>query len=535
MGQGERAFYLGNGGNRSRFSSPDAEHTVAGKQMLLVGDSATRMQVWDAIRSLDVLASHPLVDSKRLASTGQSGGGTSTMFLCAADERLAAAVVCGGNTENFALADFNPPGSTDDGEQNFPGAGPLGWDRWDLLHPFAGKPLLITVSDKDYFGTYSPRYIDNGWAEFAKLKKMYGVLGASERLAWGGTALPHGLGYDTRLQVYSWLSRWLRGDARPVTEEPPGEPEPEATLFATASGSVVRSLGSETPFSLTRARTIARTPLDLAALLAIDRPPAINTALVLRSMPIGTAEVSAVEIPSAPGVSLPAWRYRPPRGTAVRGCIVLLQNAGRLTNWHQGGLFHELALAGHVVLVPDVRGSGDLTGELPRGSARHARDHDSEDAWAWASLVLGKPLLGQRVTDVLATLAAARHEHRRVWLCAQGKMTVPAQIAAALDPRVAGVYLAGGLVSFRSVVDTEAYQHAFANFVPGILVHTDLPEITRGIAPRPVVLAGAVDGAGNTMKPEVVRTLYGDAEHIQILPDAKWDAARIGEVAKPTA
>ena len=47
------------------------EHSRPGKQMLLVGDSATRMHAWDAVRSLDVLAStrssmpsvsHPLVN-----------------------------------------------------------------------------------------------------------------------------------------------------------------------------------------------------------------------------------------------------------------------------------------------------------------------------------------------------------------------------------------------------------------------------------------------------------------------------------------
>ena len=91
------------------------QHTRAGRQMLLKGDSSMRMQTWDAVRSLDYLAAHPLVDPRRLASTGQSGGGTNTMLLAAVDDRLAAAAVSCGNTENIASADFNPPGSTDDG------------------------------------------------------------------------------------------------------------------------------------------------------------------------------------------------------------------------------------------------------------------------------------------------------------------------------------------------------------------------------------------------------------------------------------
>src|ERR1051326_2931041 len=90
MGQGERTYYPGADG-RTRLRSADDEHTHPGKQMMLVGDTSSRFQVWDAVRSLDYLASRPEVDPKRLASTGQSGGATLTMMLACVDDRLAAA------------------------------------------------------------------------------------------------------------------------------------------------------------------------------------------------------------------------------------------------------------------------------------------------------------------------------------------------------------------------------------------------------------------------------------------------------------
>src|SRR4029079_3745852 len=121
----------------------------------------TQFQVWDAVRSLDYLAAHPQVDRTRLASTGQSGGGTLTMLLSAVDNRLKTAAVFSGNTENVACSNFLPPGSTDDAEQDFVGAGPLGFDRWYVFYPFAPKPLLISISDKDSFGTYSPNYVSD--------------------------------------------------------------------------------------------------------------------------------------------------------------------------------------------------------------------------------------------------------------------------------------------------------------------------------------------------------------------------------------
>lgn len=489
MGQGERTYYPRAGGTLTRLSSADDEHTLPGKQMLLVGDTATRMQVWDAVRSLDVLASHPSVDPKRLASTGQSGGGTVTMLLMAADDRLAAAAVSSGNTENFACADFNPPGSVDDAEQDFIGSGTAGFDRWDLMYPFAPRPLLIGVSDRDWFGTYSPQYASNGEEEFAKLRGVYGVLGAADKLQWSSTALPHALSHDVRLGIYNFFEKHLRNGDRTINAEPPVSPETEQTLYVGPTGNVVRDFGSMTPLRLAqdRLRRMRPSNVDVGKLLEIDKNRSA------RLMKVGSARaedgitIDALEIESDAGVHLPVWLYIPPSSGPDKSLLLLLEPQGRTARWREGDLYHRLAAAGHTVCAFDVRGIGDLAPEVGRGNPHYTRPHSEEDSYAWASLILGRPLLAQRVIDILAVAQAMSERRRRLVLAARDKMTIPALFAAALDPRIDKVYLARGLKSYASLLDQEEYVEPFANFLPGILAKTDLSFVSdartnRGIA-----------------------------------------------------
>jgi cephalosporin-C deacetylase-like acetyl esterase len=528
MGQGERIYYPDASGIRTSLPSVDDEHSVAGKQLLLVGDSASRMHLWDAVRSLDVLASHPLVDPERLATTGQSGGATVSMFLVAVDDRIAVSVVCSGNTENVACRDFIAPGSTDDAEQNFPGAGPAGWDRWDLFYPFAPKPMLVSVSDKDFFGTYSPNYISSGWEEFQKLRKVYEVLGHGDRLAWGGTPLPHGLSYDTRLLVYNWLGRWLKGGGAGITEEPPTKLEPDGTLWVSPKGSVVH--GGETPHSLCIKRPVRRGAGSLTDLLGVKMPGSAPRPRILKKVPSRDADIEALEILSEPGVYLPAWMFRPKRPDASKPMLVLLEPQGRLSRWHESELYLTLAGLGYTVCVPDLRGVGDSTPSFGRGAARHARDHNGEEEYAWSSLILGRPLLGQRVTDALAVLRAVRVPGTPLVLAAQGRMTVPALYAALMDSGVGGLYLSGGLGSFRSLIETEDYSYPFANFIPGIAGYMDLPEIIRTLAPRKVTLAGSLNAAGRALGVSMERKMFEEAAHVAILDRARWDAAAFSSI-----
>lgn len=206
---------------------------------------------------------------------------------------------------------------------------------------------------------------------------------------------------------------------------------------------------------------------------------------------------------------------------------MLLEPQGRNGRWGEDALCQQLAAAGRPVCAPDVRGIGDLSPEFPRHAPRHARPHQEEEHYAWASLMLGRPLLGQRVADLLAVAGslAARADlaGRPMVLAATGKMTVPALFAAALYPGIDALYLSAGLVSLRDIVETESYNHPFSNFLPDVLRTADLPQLAASLAPRRVRLAGVVGAAGERLPPERVRAAYALAGNVEILPEHKWD------------
>jgi dienelactone hydrolase len=60
---------------------------------LLLGQTMAGWRVWDAMRSIDYLATRAEVDASRVATLGASGGGTTSLLTAAVDQRVKAAVV----------------------------------------------------------------------------------------------------------------------------------------------------------------------------------------------------------------------------------------------------------------------------------------------------------------------------------------------------------------------------------------------------------------------------------------------------------
>jgi hypothetical protein len=108
-------------------------------------------------------------------------------------------------------------------------------------------------------------------------------------------------------------------------------------------------------------------------------------------------------------------------------------------------------------------------------------------------------------------------------------------LAGALENGIDRIYLAGGLCSYRSIVDTEMYRHSLADFIPGILAHTDLPEIAATLSPRRLVITGPVDAAAAALAPRDARAVYDSAlrqSNFELRDKAEWSAETLEEFCK---
>ncbi len=148
ISQGERLQYYNAATGRSELPWPSFEHSYAGAQVFLTGNTLANYFIWDGIRAVDYLLTRKEVDGNRIGITGRSGGGTQSAFIAAFDERIKAVA-----PENYITSFrrlFQSIGPQD-AEQNFFYGIQQGLDMADLLLVRAPKPVLIIATTQDMF------------------------------------------------------------------------------------------------------------------------------------------------------------------------------------------------------------------------------------------------------------------------------------------------------------------------------------------------------------------------------------------------
>jgi len=558
FGQGERYQYLDPQTGKPIYG-PTGEHDQAGRPMLLFGSTFAQYRAWDGVRGLDYLLSRPEVHPDKIGVTGQSGGGTMTMYLCALEPRIKVAVEVDGNSENLAGPSYAPPGAVADAEQNLIFSLPEGIDRGDLLLAFAPKPLLMIYTPIDRGATYSPTYIQGTKEVHHEVQAAYKLMGASEKAGLFATSLPHDYDFFSRRAAYGWFNRWLGKEAW-GTEEADFDEAAAGELDCTPTGQVLTSLGGRTVVQLSADRLKAIQPANPLGSTRSDamafRKRAQNTlkqllALPAKKTPLDSATLSShtrkgvhieeVVLHSDPSIRVTAWFLKPHQAKGPFPAILHVSEGSRNRAIEENGEMVDLVRKGFIVCSVDLRGLGFSLPNLPAAGPVFYHGNNNQEDYAWASFTLGKPVLGQRVWDCLRSLDYLESrpdvDRKRIYGLGENGAAVAMLLAAVLDDRLSSLMLDSTVATYRSMVESKTYSLTLPWFAYGILRHFDLPDAVGSLAPRACWLLNATNAVGQPWPETKLLAIYrhaleayrqsGAREGLQLLVQSDDERAKV--------
>jgi dienelactone hydrolase/pimeloyl-ACP methyl ester carboxylesterase len=526
IGQGERIQLLDPQG-KPALAGSTSEHTMAGVGALLVGQSTATYRIWDGIRSLDYLASRPEIDPSRLGCTGNSGGGTLTAYLMALDDRIAAAAPsCYITSLERLFATIGPQ----DAEQNITGQVAFGMEHADYVTLRAPRPTLICVGTRDYFD------IQGAWTTFREAKLLYGLLGHGERVDLFEYNDTHGFSKPRREAAMRWMRRWLLGrDDAPAEGDFPVFKDPE--LQCTRTGQVLEDFKGKSVFDLNaqrageldrkRAKSQAERNTgellkEVRRLIGFQPPPRDASgryAGATKTMGLGQVDlkrdgyiIRKLAFETEPGISVPALLFEPADKPAKRLPLVLyLHGAGKAADAGPGGPIEKLVRAGQRVLAVDLRGLGETAPGVPAAKRPSYFGTDSKEAFL--ALHLNRPLLGQRVQDVVLILLRMMEEAEvgdtiEFHVVGVGSAGPVALHAAALFAGITKVTLERSVLSWSLVARTPVSHNQLTNVVPGALEHYDLPELAATLAPKSLTIRSAVNAVNQPVTQAALEEAY---------------------------
>ncbi len=501
IGAGERAY-------RDPEKGPITYHgRQLGYGILPSGKTLAGLQIEDNRRAIDLLASLPEVDPKRIGCTGASGGGNQTFNLTVMDERIRAAVaVCfygayRGYLEGAHCACEMVPGVLRYAEEG------------DVAGSVAPRALLIIAAMRDRGAAFR---IEDARKNIELAQRYYKAAGAPGRCRLAEFDCGHDYNKEMREAMVAFFNRHLRG-----VDHGDRVPEPELKPEDLEAIRCFGPEGPEGPEILTVPAIAWNISKKLVANfrekgdLWSDRNALGNLRRMLMEDIFGGfpadapldsrgAEVLITE----PGIEVRLVKTKG-LGEPKRALVIL---AGGGERYRKEGL-REIP-EGILLIEAFPRGTGPTT--WPAANTVSCSDY----LLAQGTGVLGNPMLGMWVFDALNVVEHLKTDHpeMQIGLYGEGVMGTVAILAAALSDHVAAVGTVDSL-------DRYAWPARFDDrwplsiFVPGILRLGDLPEIAGAIPPRPLIQGSLRDGGGAVVGPtgaidprEVLTKMLGGLE-----------------------
>lgn len=429
----------------------------------------TALEIRDGIRAIDYLYTRKDVDRNRIGVTGESGGGNSTYWLAALDDRVGLAVpVCAVTSFDYWIRNNR----NWDWHQRPPGVRNFA-DISTLLALIAPRPLLVITALRGSDSEEVP--FDEAEGAIRDARKIYDLYGSNSNIQHWESKSSHGYQQDKRERMYEWVERhFLKRNVERSAEKPfLFEPLTELICGLPRGNKTFADIYQEwlnhvapapaLPRDQTSATQIQKTfRVRLRELLGLRgqiHDPVLSVQKVSSNSEIITKQL-IFEI--GQGIRLPAVEFSS-KSAKSKAIVIFLGKSSEFLPAIPEILSRNLS----IVLV-DTRG----VGEIDSGGKR-------TDNWAW---FMGCPWPGLWVEDIDKIVTALSNEYGNipVGLIGTGRLAKSALFAAALDPRITALVSRLPEISYRR----EAQRGDLAD-VPKILSVLDLPTVVALVAPRP--------------------------------------------------
>ena len=247
----------------------------------------------------------------------------------------------------------------------------------------------------------------------------------------------------------------------------------------------------------------------------VDAPPPAPKARSGGKSLIWFHHLEELMLQPAPDVELPATWMVPAKRGWRGGAVLYFDDRGRWTDLARTGLlaqmtgFIDKGTNGPAILTVDLRGWGDTT---PAYAPYEIAGWGDRQRWiSYVSAAMGDPILAMRIRDGLSALAYLRTRKEidpaRIVVGGRGMGGVVALHVAAIDGKVAGVFSAQGMASFESLATSPGYAWSHEDFLPDVLLHYDLPDLTAGLK-MPTLLINPLDANRRRIDAKAAGTLY---------------------------
>jgi cephalosporin-C deacetylase-like acetyl esterase len=437
------------------------------------GFSPLAVELLNARRAVDYLASRTDLDPKRIGATGRSGGGMTTFYLAAIDERIrASAPVSGTLSTNqwvkqrltFAHCDCQYPVNS---------YGMLYSEIGALVAP---RPHLQANADAD------PGFPMNAFNDLiAKMRHVYRLYNADAALQ---TAIAPGGHNDIeaiRLPVYSFFLKEFLGKTTPVGSEGPVDEPPNEQLVCYRSGIPVNENLSRIDETLLPARAPSpATPKGLADTLRKEvfryspsQPAPLDPQWSEKETHQGRI-IQRVTFTGLDGLRVKAVYSLPADASAATKLPTLLLADHRrgIPVWGNEQPLERNQWGDRAVLIVETLDHGSRALER---NLRSYNDNDSLHHMKRQAMVMGTTIESIQVYELLRSIELLRSlpnvDPARIAISGASQMGVNALYAALLDGNLQRVILHSPTASHR---DGPHYL--------GILRYTDIPQVAALLA-----------------------------------------------------